>query len=115
MLIAGTGRALNFTLLEASATWLQAVVAVVALAASFIAGWILLRLRSSMLLPIVVMACLSVAFGVFDTNSQDLGPIAFVMVLSIIYGSLTSALASQSVKTHSSMTLMTTSAWSVQT
>ena len=82
----------NFTLLEGRETWLQVVVAAVALTASFIAGWISQRLRSALLLPLVVLVCLAVGFGVFGTNSQELDPVMFVIVLSAIYGSLAAAI-----------------------
>ena len=92
LLPVGVGIALNFTLLEASETWLQTLVAIMALGASFLVGWFSPRLRKAMLLPIVVLACLSAAFAVYGVGSSDIDPIVFTIFLSVIYGGLASVI-----------------------
>ena len=81
----GVGVALNFTLLESTATWLQILVAVVAMGSSFLAGLVSLGLGIAALLPIVVLASLLVAFSLFGAPSSDVEPVGFAFVLSLIY------------------------------
>jgi hypothetical protein len=49
-------------------------------------------LRKAMLLPIVVLACLSAAFAVYGVGSSDIDPIVFTIFLSVIYGGLASVI-----------------------
>ena len=88
--LTGVGVALNFTLLEDSETWLQGLVAAIALGAPFFAGWISPRLTYAVSLPFIVLASLSVAFVAYGVGSSDVEPIAFTIYLSVIYGGLAS-------------------------
>ena len=82
----GVGIALGFTLLANGETWLQILVAVVAMGTSFLAGLFSTGLGIAALLPVVVLASLAVAFSLFGAPSTDVEPIGFAVVLSLIYG-----------------------------
>ncbi len=82
----GVGIALGFTLLVNGETWLQILVAVVAMGTSFLAGLFSSGLGIAALLPVVVLASLLVAFSLFGAPSSDVEPIGFAVLLSLIYG-----------------------------
>ena len=82
----GVGIALGFTLLVNGETWLQILVAGVAMGTSFLAGLFSPGLGISALLPVVVLASLLVAFSLFGAPSSDVEPIGFAILLSLIYG-----------------------------
>ena len=82
----GVGIALNFTLLESSETWLQILIAVIAMGASFLAGVFSPGLGIAALLPIVMLASFAVAFSIYGVGSSDVEPIVFTIFLSLIYG-----------------------------
>ena len=90
LLVSGLGIALGFTLLENSETWLQVLVAAMALGAPFIAGWASPRLTYAVFPPFIVLACLSVAFVVDGVGSSDVEPVVFTIYLAVIYGGLAS-------------------------
>ena len=73
----GVGIALNFTLLESSETWLQILIAVIAMGASFLAGVFSPSLGIAALLPIVMLASFAVAFSFYGVSSSDVEPIMF--------------------------------------
>ena len=77
---------LGITLLVNGETWLQILVAVVAMGTSFLAGVFSTGLGIAALLPIVVLASLVAAFSLFGVPSSDVEPIAFAVLLSLIYG-----------------------------
>lgn len=82
----GVGIALNFTLLESSETWLQILIAVIAMGASFLAGVFSPSLGIAALLPIVMLASFAVAFSFYGVSSSDVEPIMFTIFLALIYG-----------------------------
>ena len=82
----GIGVALNFTLLESSETWLQILVAVIAMGTSFLAGLFSAGLGIAALLPVVLLASLAVAFSLYGVGSSDVEHIKFMILLSLIYG-----------------------------
>ena len=90
LLLNGVGIALGFTLLENSETWLQVLVAAMALGTPFIAGWVSPRLTYAVLPPLVLLVCLSVAFTLYGRSYWDSEPIVFTILLSVIYGGLAS-------------------------
>ena len=81
----GVGIALGFTLLVNGETWLQILVAVVAMGTSFLAGLFSPGLGIAALLPIVVLASLAVAFSLFGVPSSDVEPLGFAVLLTLIY------------------------------
>ena len=88
LLLTGVGVALNFTWLESKETWLQILVFVVAMAASFIAGLLSPRLINVFLVLIIVLGSFSVAIAVYGVNNSDVEPVWFTIMLSMIYGTL---------------------------
>ena len=82
----GVGIALGFTLLVNGATWLQILVAVIAMGTSFLAGVFSTGLGIALLLPVVVLTCLVAAFSLFGVPSSDVEPLGFAILLSLIYG-----------------------------
>ena len=82
----GVGITLLFTLLQSGDVWLQILVAVISAGSSFLAGLLSTGLGISALLPLVVFACLAVAFGLYGASSHDVEPIPFMILLSLIYG-----------------------------
>ena len=84
----GVGVSLGFTLLESSETWLQILVAVAAMAFSFLAGLLSTGLTIAALAPVMVLICLAAAFGLSGVPSSDVEPIAFTILLSLIYGGI---------------------------
>ena len=95
-LITGAGIALDFTVLDRSGTWLQVLVAVVALGVfPILAGWLAPRFFGAafigvMSFPLSTFLSLSVAFRVFGADTYDVEPFPFTIVLSAIYGGLAS-------------------------
>ena len=90
LLLSGAAIALVFTFLENSETWLQILVAVMAVGAPLAAGWLSPRLKYVLLPPFVLLACLPVAFVLYGRTYWDSDPIVFTISLSVIYGVLTS-------------------------
>ena len=86
LLLTGVGIALEFTWLESKETWLQVLVGVVAMAASFVAGLLSPRLVNLFVVWIIVLGSIAVAFAVFGASSADVPPILFAIMLSLIYG-----------------------------
>ena len=86
LLLTGVGIALEFTWLESKETWLQVLVGVVAMAASFVAGLLSPRLVNLFIVWIIVLVSIAVAFAVFGASSVDVPPILFAIMLSLIYG-----------------------------
>ena len=82
----GVGIALAFTLLQSIDTWLQILVAAVAMGTSFLSGLFSTGLGIALLLPVVVLTCLLVAFSIFGAPSTDVEPLGFAILLSLIYG-----------------------------
>ena len=82
----GVGIALWFTLLVNGETWLQILVAVIAMGTSFLAGVFSTGLGIALLLPVVVLTCLVAAFSLFGVPSSDVEPLGFAILLSLIYG-----------------------------
>ena len=71
LLLTGVGIALEFTWLESKETWLQVLVGVVAMAASFVAGLLSPRLVNLFVVWIIVLGSIAVAFAVFGASSAD--------------------------------------------
>ena len=88
LLLTGVGIALEFTWLESKETWLQVLVGVVAMAASFVAGLLSPRLVNLFVVWIIVLGSIAVAFAVFGASSADVEPVWFAIMLSMIYGTL---------------------------
>ena len=88
LLLTGVGIALEFTWLESKETWLQVVVGVVAMAASFVAGLLSPRLINGMFVMIILLVSLSLAFAIYGVSNSDVEPIWFTIMLSLIYGTL---------------------------
>ena len=88
LLLTGAGIALEFTWLESKEIWLQFLVGVVAMAASFVAGLLSPRLINGVFMMIIVLVSLAVAFAIYGFSSADVEPIIFTIMLSIIYGTL---------------------------
>ena len=86
LLLTGVGIALEFTWLESKETWLQVLVGVVAMAASFVAGLLSPRLITGVFVMISVLVSLSVAFAIYGVSNSDVEPIWFTIMLSLIYG-----------------------------
>ena len=86
LLLTGVGIALNFTWLESKETWLQILVGVMAMGASFVAGLLSPRLVNLFVVWIIVLGSIAVAFAVFGASSADVPPILFAIMLSLIYG-----------------------------
>lgn len=95
-LITGAGIALDFTVLDRSGTWIQVLVAVVALGViPILAGWLAPRLYGAAifgaaLFPLSTFLSLSVALRVFGADTYDVEPFPFTIVLSAIYGGFAS-------------------------
>ena len=71
--------------------WLYVPVAIVLLGAiPFLAGWLSPRLNNIVLFPASVLASLSVGFAVYGVDA-DVEPIAYTVLLTLIYGGLASA------------------------
>ena len=88
LLLTGVGIALEFTWLESKETWLQVLVGVVAMAASFVAGLLSPRLINVFIVLIIVLGSISVAFAVYGVSNTDVEPVWFAVMLSMIYGTL---------------------------
>ena len=88
LLLTGVGIALEFTWLESTETWLQVLVGVVAMAASFVAGLLSPRLVNLFVVWIIVLGSIAVAFAVYGVSNMDVEPVWFTVMLSLIYGTL---------------------------
>ena len=88
MLLSGVAIALAFTFLQNSEAWLQILVAMIALGAPFVAGWVSPKLVYALLTPLVMLACLAVAFTLDSGRYWDSHPVVFTIALAIIYGGL---------------------------
>ena len=85
--IAGAGLALGFTVLDSTtSTWILVLVAAVTLGSPVVAGWLSPGLKQAWFFPIGVLASLSVATAIYSPLSSDSEPIAFVVMLTFIYG-----------------------------
>ena len=85
--IAGAGLALGFTVLDSTtSTWILVLVAAATLGAPVFAGWLSPGLKQAWFFPIGVLASLSAATAIYGPLSSDSEPIAFVIVLTLIYG-----------------------------
>ena len=86
--ISGAGLALGFTVLDsATSTWILVLVAAVTLGVSPVfAGWLSPGLKQAWFFPIGVLASLSIATAIYGPLSSDSEPIAFVVMLTFIYG-----------------------------
>ena len=88
LLLTGVGIALEFTWLESAETWLQVLVGVVAMAASFVAGLLSPRLINVFVVWIIVLGSIAVAFAIYGVSNTDVEPVWFTVMLSMIYGTL---------------------------
>ena len=88
LLLTGVGIALEFTWLESKETWLQVLVGVVAMAASFVAGLLSPKLINGVFVMIIVLVSLAVAFAIYGVSNTDVEPAWFTIMLSLIYGTL---------------------------
>ena len=86
LLLTGVGIALEFTWLESKETWLQVLVGVVAMAASFVAGLLSPRLVNLFVVWISVLGSIAVAFAIYGVSNTDVQPVWFAVMLSMIYG-----------------------------
>ena len=85
--IAGAGLALGFTVLDSTtSTWILVLVAAVTLVSPVFAGWLSPGLKQAWFFPIGVLASLSIATVIYGPLSSDSEPIAFVVMLTFIYG-----------------------------
>ena len=85
--IAGAGLALGFTVLDSTtSTWILVLVAAATLGAPVFAGWLSPGLKQAWFFPIGVLGSLSAATAIYGPLSSDSEPIAFVIVLTLIYG-----------------------------
>ena len=90
-LIAGAGLALAFTVLGNVGAWLAILAVVTALGVSpVIAGWMSPKLSHVFFFPVIMLGCLSVASAIHGPLSLDSDPVAFVILLTAIYGGMAS-------------------------
>ena len=80
--------ALNYTWLESKEFWLQVLVFVVAIAASFVAALLSPRLITGVFVMISVLVSLSVAFATYGVKNTDAEPVCFTIMLSLIFGTM---------------------------
>ena len=84
--ITGAGVALGFTVHDsATSSWLLILATAIPLS-PFVAGWLSPGLKHAWFFPISVLAGLSVATAIYGPLSSDSEPIAFVVMLTLIYG-----------------------------
>ena len=88
LLATGVGIALEFTWLESKELWLQVLVGVVAMAASFVAGLLSPRLVNVFVVWIIVLGSIAVAFAIYGVNNTDVEPVWFTIMLSLIWGTV---------------------------
>ena len=89
--VTGVGFATSFTVLGNYITWLSILVAVIALGVSpFLGGVLSPKSTAIVLFPISILAGLCVAWAVYGPPSSDTEPIAFVIMITIIYGGIAS-------------------------
>ena len=86
--ITGAGVALGFTVLDSTmSTWLLILATAIPLASPFVAGWLSPELKhGSPGRPVGVLASLSIATAIYGNLSLDSHPVAFIFVLTLIYG-----------------------------
>ena len=88
MLVAGAEMALNYTWLESREFWLQVMVFVVTIAASFVASLLSPRLMTGVFVMLSVLVSLSVAFATYGVKNTDAEPVCFTIMLSLIFGTM---------------------------
>ena len=86
IVITGAGVALGFTGFDNASTWLLILLAVITLVSPVVAGWLSPGLKQAWFFPIGVLASLSIATAIYGPLSSDSEPIAFVVMLTLIYG-----------------------------
>ena len=84
--ITGAGVALGFTGFDNASTWLLILLAVITLVSPVVAGWLSPGLKQAWFFPIGVLAGLFIATAIYGPLSSDSEPIAFVVMLTFIYG-----------------------------
>ena len=86
--ITGAGVALSFTVLDSTtSTWLLILATAIPLGVSpVVAGWLSPELKHAWFFPVGVLASLSIATAIYGPLSSDSEPIAFVVMLTLIYG-----------------------------
>ena len=85
--ITGAGVALGFTVLDSTmSTWLLILATAIPLASPFVAGWLSPELKHAWFFPVGVLASLSIATAIYGNLSLDSHPVAFIFVLTLIYG-----------------------------
>ena len=86
--IIGAGVALGFTVLDSTtSTWLLILATAIPLGVSpVVAGWLSPELKHAWFFPVGVLASLSIATAIYGQLSSDSDPIAFVVMLTFIYG-----------------------------
>ena len=84
----GVGVALGFTVLDSTtSTWLLVLATAIPLGVSpVVAGWLSPELKHAWFFPIGVLASLTIASAIYGPLSSDSAPIAFVVMLTFIYG-----------------------------
>lgn len=92
LLLGGVGLALSFTLLEDAGTRLQILIIGMMVGSFFIAGCFSPRLTYALFCPVIMLACLSVAFTLYDEGYYDTPPLLFAVILSVMYGALASVI-----------------------
>ncbi len=84
--ITGEGVALGFTVFDsATSTWLLILAMAIPLS-PFVAGWLSPELKHAWFFPIGMLVSLSIATAIYGPLSSDSEPIAFVVMLTLIYG-----------------------------
>ena len=83
--ITGAG-VVGFTGFDNASTWLLILLAVITLVSPVVAGWLSPGLKHAWFFPIGVLAGLSIATAIYGPLSSDSEPIAFVVMLTFIYG-----------------------------
>ena len=90
-LVTGAGMALAFTVLADIGAWRAILAVVIALVVSpVIAGWLSSEVKYVAFFPVSVLGSFSIAAAIFRPLSYDTEPIAFVILLTVIYGGMAS-------------------------
>ena len=86
--ITGAGVALGFTEFDSTtSTWLLILASVIPVGASpILAGWLSPGLKHVWFFPVAVVVSLSIASAIYGNLSPDSDPVAFVIMLTLIYG-----------------------------